>query len=543
MEVTPRARAPEPLLVEVVVGNPAGGHGASPGPAEGITGRRHRHRGWAAFAALVVLLGGLAAAGPLSRRVERGELRRLEAQWSTAVALDLDRTALSGTLAGLAVPSDRALVTRADRALRAEEARRLGVLEAQVRSDGALGHRLATIRSALEQAVGALRADLLPGRSPRAGAAVNRLSSLMAAGRQALGVTAPPPGSRARLRSAGAALAHLHHYLDSRTGDDLLLVNGATPPRVVEVDRSRVGEADLGLGPGAAVSAIVPRAGFLAVLVEASPMGGNLWRVPLRRGGHPRLLARGVENVLPAGPPDAVWTQDAGSRFREVDGAGRVLLGPGTLRTPRCCLYPYEYLTQVVSVGPYLAYSFGSPGPGVATRGLELWNPANGASHLVARGCADPLAGEGDLLAWMTCSRLPALHVTNLASGLTLSVGDPAGLRPDPVAAFSPNHRWLATEMTNSTSTRSVLALVDTATGRLRLIGGATPDPSQPVLAWSPHGRRVYFLGADQAAPVATYGLGTSDALDLRYHGTPPEPGIVSQPLVVLSAGKLSSGR
>jgi hypothetical protein len=127
---------------------------------------------------------------------------------------------------------------------------------------------------------------------------------------------------------------------------------------------------------------------------------------------------------------------------------------------------------------------------------LAVWTPATGqlrvlgdTSFMVATYTD---AGTGhSLIAWLpwTCATLPdcRLQLTDLASGVTRRISSPLGFGFDMRGGFSAGGRRLAAfARTNSGgyNPETRLALIDVATGSLRLVPGATIEIGEGV-AWA----------------------------------------------------------
>ncbi len=120
--------------------------------------------------------------------------------------------------------------------------------------------------------------------------------------------------------------------------------------------------------------------------------------------------------------------------------------------------------------------------PGVGARRIAVWNPRTGAVRVVglARAVIDAYTPPGahySLLAWLPAVCRPPgscrIAITNTASGAVTTVSSPAAAGFAVGGAFSPDGGALAVFVTGpsrESATRARLALIDPATGALRLI-------------------------------------------------------------------------
>jgi hypothetical protein len=290
-------------------------------------------------------------------------------------------------------------------------------------------------------------------------------------------------------------------------------------------------------------SPLLPRAGFVVI----QDLDGSVYAAPWALAGAPRLLGNG--QMFPAARPDAVWIwTDAGSapgglagHLVLVTGAGRRIAGPvpGPAALPGSSAFPD--ITGAVPGGLVLAPAVEQTAPLSAHAGLWLWNPLNGRGlREIVRGCAQPLAVHGTLLAWLRCYpddpfRASSLRITDTGTGATRTIANPATAIPfvadQPVAAFSPDGRWLCAYYSGTALGSVAIGLVNIKTGATSIIPGAPLVDATSPIWWAPDSRWVFFAtGAspgsstsqpwvDETVPFATYRVGDRSAVDLRVHG------------------------
>jgi hypothetical protein len=166
----------------------------------------------------------------------------------------------------------------------------------------------------------------------------------------------------------------------------------------------------------------------------------------------------------------------------------------------------------------------------------------DGTSTLIARG--EAIASNGTQLAWVQCdgdlSCAIVLGTTDEPDGVRVPfplTGIPVTERfGRPAAAFSPDGRWLALPLYDTTSVEGrenlVIALIDVATGaEIHRAAGPRANLFESPLAWSPDSRWLIF-GSDAGISAwmagtrdtSTLDLGFSRARDLAFrsvHGGP----------------------
>jgi len=199
-----------------------------------------------------------------------------------------------------------------------------------------------------------------------------------------------------------------------------------------------------------------------------------------------------------------------------------VAVGPGA-RSRLVTLPPGWYVPSGLSVatGAGLVVQTNDAGalaPGRADA-IGLFDPSTDSLRVLGRfshdwaavapdsgilGTFTPAGGHGGLLAWMRPDcRLPSacpVELTNLSDLVTRTVGSPLGFGFAWGGALSPSGRELAVFAHGRPSSgmrRAELALVDTSTGKVRLVPSARVRLGEDVTwaLWLPGGRSV--LGGD----------------------------------------------
>ncbi len=161
----------------------------------------------------------------------------------------------------------------------------------------------------------------------------------------------------------------------------------------------------------------------------------------------------------------------------------------------------------ILVVGSQQARQDGTVGDGSST--FAVWTPATGRIRVLGDGglfvgtYTDP-AADRSLVAWLAGDCISAescvLRIADLATGTTRQVRSPLGFGFDYRGAFSQDGRQLAVfAKTNSGSynPETRLALVDVATGSLRLVPGATISIGEPLAwaQWLPGSKQVIVGG------------------------------------------------
>jgi len=156
-----------------------------------------------------------------------------------------------------------------------------------------------------------------------------------------------------------------------------------------------------------------------------------------------------------------------------------------------------------------------------------LWNPVTGKVRILGAGMwifgvYSPPGGRYSLLAWAPASREFArddsLRITNTETGATVTVPSPLhhGFAASGAPAFSPGGRQLAvfvrTGRLGSGSGRSLLAVINTSTGALRLVPGTALDATEDAFwaIWLPGGQRILAGAVASAYVVDPRTLGVS---------------------------------
>lgn len=220
---------------------------------------------------------------------------------------------------------------------------------------------------------------------------------------------------------------------------------------------------------------------------------------------HPRKIARGGWIFIPALRRDAIWIaylargpsrSGAIVRLREIDGEGRTLERTGP--TPREGAWPFA------DVGGGLVFTDGAGG--------VLWDPRR--QRIVRRfpggRYGEIGAGGPDELA--SClDRCRTLGLIDTDDGSRRLVGAPPGTRlVANEATFSPDGTQLAVPLLRSGDYRAFykhgrrLAIVDVATGEIRVVPGSSVDPGYTFTAWSADGERAFLTGGERHREIVT---------------------------------------
>lgn len=286
-------------------------------------------------------------------------------------------------------------------------------------------------------------------------------------------------------------------------GDRMLMVLEPGGVRLVDLaDGShrllRVADAGLGTPTGAAV--LTPRGPVLGI-------GGDVVRID--PAGRPVRVATD-HRLVSAGGRHAVWlhaVDDAtnGGTATLLRDDGAVLARIGVPRGTR----PIAGTAEQLVVG----------GPGtVAVLGTD------GSRRMVARG--DPVASDGDRVAWVDCARPEACAVVLGTADdpdrvrTTVTPTDLQVIGP-PTGMFSPDGRWLALPRPPATAGGAAwhVAVLDTTTG-VEVARLPDTDASYVPMAWSPDGR---WLVVETRDGLAAWQAGRdTDRLDgapLRVRG------------------------
>ncbi len=141
---------------------------------------------------------------------------------------------------------------------------------------------------------------------------------------------------------------------------------------------------------------------------------------------------------------------------------------------------------------------------------LAVWDPQARRLTILGRGYPQmasaytPAGGRGGLVAWIgrDCGQRCPIRITDLTTRSTRIVHSP---RPDGFAlggAFSPNGRQLAAFV--NIGATAELALVDTRTGQVRLVGSVRTGLGEDIAwaHWLPDGERLLAGGLDAAYVV-----------------------------------------
>ncbi len=164
---------------------------------------------------------------------------------------------------------------------------------------------------------------------------------------------------------------------------------------------------------------------------------------------------------------------------------------------------------------------------------LEVWNPL---SRQVIRAFdnATEVAANGEILAWQdarNCGPHCLLHLTDVRTGAQRNLLMPHGTTPDS-GSFSPDGRTLAVRVWFDLAqpprrSSTAVAIVDVATGRIRLLPGSeqtlvNPDPGTAGMfepTWSQDG--WVFFTAYGSRHVLAWHEGRPNAVVLSHAGLP----------------------
>jgi hypothetical protein len=160
--------------------------------------------------------------------------------------------------------------------------------------------------------------------------------------------------------------------------------------------------------------------------------------------------------------------------------------------------------------------------------GLIVWDPGSGRTVCSLGTAGEPVAGSGDLLAWVEPQG--RMHLTDVSSCQTRSVEqlDPATYLGflGAAGAISPDGRTVAAYValqTGGLGEAFRLALVDVASGRVTVPN--SPDRSATVepIVWTADSQRVFFTISTSggASLPAMYQVGQSAVTPMRYRATP----------------------
>lgn len=517
--------------------------------------------------------------------LQRMQWHRLTTSWAEATALEDSRTTALSQLAARGTATDAAALHAAALALYRQEAavvRRLasGMGSGQLVIDAGLRRLAGRMRTALlAQATQLERAarytaghpDVLdvpfgpsdgqpaslgPPPPPDGAANLTALQSAvyaqLPAEQRRFGGGLPV--SRARLTAADQTLRRLARWSDQPL-DATLLVDLGSQLAQVDLAAQRASWLVPRLAgmtvspPSGQLLEVLPRQGWLALVASDATGTGvyALWTgasapVTAHLLGHAPPLSDFLayaDPVSPAHRPDAIWIAGVGPADRytvsEVDASGDRLAGPFPL--------PGGAGPTGFATGSDLVLSTGLRPSGNADR-LLVDNPATGT--VLARlgaGCVVPLGAGAGLVAWASCGPAGSrLYLFRVATGADHVVALPGGVRlaDPPGAAVSPNGRWVGVAVlaggASSGTPTPRLAVINTGTGAVQLVGGAEPSSNlRPSLAWTPDSRRLFFTTEDANATLATWQVGTRKASDLRYHGATPSAGASTG--IVVEAG------
>ena len=479
----------------------------SPGPGPPRPGqprrrwpRRPRRRRWPIIGvAAVVVLFILVV--PVRGQVAKHEFRWLSGRIAQYHGIEDARQQAVQALNDAAFPGDEARVSDATFALSLEESARLQQLDHSVAGAVLVDGKVAELRRVFRQLLTARQLAAVDGfpLSPAISGPERRVDELLAAEEHRFGTGSERPAGPIRLHAADATIASLHHWLDQSTGVSLLAL---APDGVFRLDVDASRAQQLTSSP-VLDGALIPRLGYVALFGS-----GSIFVQQTDFHTAPRLIGHG-DQAFAADRPDALWLISDNS-IGEVDGAGRWLVPP----------VAYQGFVSSISVRS-----------GVVVHepdGLIVWDPASGRTVCSLGAAGEPIAGSGDLLAWVEPHG--RLYLTDVSSCQTRPADqlDPATYLGflGAAGAISPDGGTLAAYValqTGGLGDSFRLALIDIATGRVTVPD--SPDRSATVepIVWTADNTRVFFTISTSggASLPAMYQVGQSAVTPLRYRATP----------------------
>jgi hypothetical protein len=449
--------------------------------------------------ATVVVLFILAV--PVRTEVAKREFRWLSGRIAQYHAIEDARQQAVQALSDAAFPGDEARVSDATFALSLEASARLQQLDHSVAGAVLVDGKVAELRRAFRQLLAARR--LAPANgfplTPEVDEPERRVDALLAAQAHRFATGSERRANPIHFHAADGTIASLHHWLDQPTGVSLLAL---APDGVFRLDVDASQADQLSSSP-VLDGALIPRLGYVALFGS-----GSIFVQPSDFQTAPRLISHG-DQAFAADRPDALWVISDNS-IGEVDGGGRWLVPPVS----------YQGFVSSISVRS-----------GVVVHepdGLVVWDPASGRTVCSLGTAGEPIAGSGDLLAWVETDG--RLYLTDVSSCRTRPADqlDPATYLGflGAAGAISPDGRTLAAYVavqTGGLGDSFRLALVDVATGRVTV--PAFPDRSATVepIVWTADSTRVFFTISTSggASLPAMYRLGQSGVTPMRYRATP----------------------
>jgi hypothetical protein len=449
-------------------------------------------------AALVVLF---ILAVPVRSEVAKHEFRWLSGRIAQYHAIEDAKQQAVQALNDAAFPGDEARVSDATYALSLEEAVRLHQLDHSVAGAVLVDGKVAGLRRAFRQLLAARQRGPVDGFAvtPGVDEPERRVDVLLAAQEHHFGTGSERLATPIHFHAADGTIASLHHWLDQPTGVSLLAL---APDGVFRLDVDASQAHQLTSSP-VLDGALIPRLGYVALFG-----GGSIFVQSADFAAAPRLIGHG-DQALAADRPDALWviTDDS---IGELDRAGQWLVPPAA----------YQGFVSSISVRS-----------GVVVHepdGLVVWDPASGRTVCSPGSAGEPIAGSGDLLAWVDPHG--RLYLTNVSSCQTrpadqLDRATSLGFL-GAAGAISPDGRTLAAYValqTGGLGDSFRLALIDIATGRVTVPD--SPDRSATVepIVWTADSTRVFFTISTSggASLPAMYQLGQDSVTPLRYRATP----------------------
>jgi hypothetical protein len=417
---------------------------------------------------------GFALAVPVRLTVARSEVQRLESQWQSARAIDSSRLAVAAALAATASPADSAEVAAGNHAAKEEAIAALQRLSSSVGRDIAVDSQVRRLRQAVAKATALYSDQVALGRLggfdkvARIRAfqqAAERADELLAGQLRRFSLRPSTIVPAHRLVSVDPILASLRHIVDHPLKGRLVAASPAGL-ELVDLNRNTVTPIRLSRLPRMPVDRIVSRQGWLAVVVAIGGGLEQLYAVPPSLSGavRPLALLANVPVVFAGARAETVWVEVPDGRVEEIDGTGRVLVGPIKLAAN-------GRLVGVVNAGLVVATM--PKKSRTSTSSLRhptvtVWDPTSGQVVRTIGPSALFVSGAGqDTVAWVTAN--DGLRFTSVSTGAVTVVDVPTGGLPGgSIGALSPDGRYFASTFLEVATGRPIPAVIDTRTGAVR---------------------------------------------------------------------------
>jgi hypothetical protein len=463
--------------------------------------RQRRWWPWAVGGAMVVI--GVMAF-PVRTALAHAEVDSLERAWAEVVALDSSRSTLVNRLITESVPTDKMALRQAIIALDQEEASRVAGLRRSLPLNRALDHGASGLRNAIARAIDQdlvglhasmatlkhLDTVLLPSQLDATTVDFEAVQNQIDSQRRRFGEDLHDQHqSSAVLHAADATLAAFSHFVNVPVGVRLLVTTNFGI-RLLDIDRSTDTAVDLEPNTRVAVAS--------GSVYALSP--GHVFQLPADLSGIGRDLGPG-RLVFPALSGE-VWITTVDNSVRLVASDGQTVWGP----------QPFPF-------GPAGSVDAGVVAAIPGTMRAAIVDPRTGRTlRTLDLGPDSPVllvASRGEVA--YTHSRDPDVHLLSVSTGVTR---DYRVLASDLVegggGALSPDGRWLATYTVSGAGTATPV-VVDLHDGSvLRLTDVTNPDP-QLSMAWTPDSSRLFFTVNDDGASLATWHVGDTSAMVLRW--------------------------